>query len=133
MTVNRTTRHTELAERFLDAWNTQDVERVLACYTTDVVYRDPNTRGNIEGADALRRYLTKLFAEWQMHWELREPPFSLAGDDGSAVPWRASLRRKGSEQAIVVEGMDLALLEGDLLKRNDVYFDRLALLSALQS
>jgi hypothetical protein len=133
MTVNGATRHTELAERFLAAWNTQDVERVLACYTADVVYRDPNTRGNIQGADALRRYLTKLFAEWQMHWELREAPFSLAGDDGSAVPWRASLQRKGSDQTIVVEGMDLALLEGDLLKRNDVYFDRLALLSALKS
>jgi len=38
------------AERFLDAWNSQDVERVVACYTEDVQYRDPNTRGMVEGA-----------------------------------------------------------------------------------
>jgi hypothetical protein len=42
-----------LAEQFLGAWNTQDVGRVLACYTTDVEYRDPNTRGAVHGADAL--------------------------------------------------------------------------------
>ena len=45
------------------------------------------------------------------------------------MPWRASLQRRGSDKTIVVEGMDLALLEGDLLKRNDVYFDRVALLN----
>ena len=48
---------TRMAERFLSAWNTQDVERVVACYTDQVVYVDPNTRGEVRGADAMRRYL----------------------------------------------------------------------------
>jgi hypothetical protein len=51
-------RATEQAERPLEAWNTQDVDRVLSCYTDDVRYRDPNTRGDVEGSDAMGRYLT---------------------------------------------------------------------------
>jgi nuclear transport factor 2 (NTF2) superfamily protein len=50
-----------LAERLLEAWNSQDVDQVLDCYTADVRYRDPNTRGFVEGGEQLRRYLTKLF------------------------------------------------------------------------
>ena len=55
----------EVAENFLSAWNSQDVERVVACYTDDVEYWDPNTRGVVKGADAMRRYLRKLFAAWE--------------------------------------------------------------------
>ena len=35
----------ELAQRFLDAWNTGDPDTVAACYTQDVIYRDPSTSG----------------------------------------------------------------------------------------
>ena len=62
----------ELAERFLRAWNSQEVEQVVACYTEDLEYRDPNTRGVVRGDAALRRYLGKMFAQWQMHWSLRK-------------------------------------------------------------
>ena len=119
-------RATELAERLLEAWNTQDIDRVLDCYTADVRYRDPNTRGFVEGADEMRRYLSKLFGRWQMHWSLREA-YPLRDVEGAAVLWRASLRLAGRENAIEVEGMDLALVEGDRMHRNDVYFDRATL------
>ncbi len=35
-------------------------------YTDDCVYRDPNTRGAVSGREALARYLTKLFRQWNM-------------------------------------------------------------------
>lgn len=116
----------EVAEELLDAWNSQDVDRVLDCYTADVRYRDPNTRGFVEGADATRRYLTKLFGRWQMHWSLREA-YPLRDEEGAAVLWRASLRLAHGETTVEVEGMDLALVEGERMHRNDVYFDRAAL------
>ena len=119
----------ELAERLLDAWNSQEVKRVVDCYTDDVRYRDPNTRGFVEGTDAMRRYLTKLFDSWQMHWTLREA-YPLRDEEGAAVLWRASFRRTGhdaSDAQVEVDGMDLALAQGDRLSRNDVYFDRAAL------
>ena len=51
----------KLSESILAAWNTQDVDKVLSCYTEDCVYLDPNTRGPIVGHDAFRPYVTRLF------------------------------------------------------------------------
>jgi len=120
----------ELSERILEAWNSQDVASVVGCYTADVLYRDPNTRGSVNGAEAMRRYLNKLFAAWKMHWALREV-YPLAETNGGAFLWRASISRAGGEKTVEVEGMDLIILEGDLIKRNDVYFDRAALAQLL--
>jgi ketosteroid isomerase-like protein len=118
------------ARRVLDAWNTHDVDAVLACYATDLVYRDPGTRGDVRGADAFRHYLARLFGAWRMHWSAREI-FALAGTDGTAVLWSASLTPVGGNGTIAVEGMDLVLLKGGLIARNEVYFDRAALLPML--
>jgi ketosteroid isomerase-like protein len=131
--MNNTERHARLANLFLSAWNTHDVEQVVACYTPDVVYRDPNTRGEVTGADAMRRYLRKLFDGWRMHWSLRAAPFALADEDGTAVLWRASFQRPGGSATVEVDGMDLVLLEGDLIRRNEVYFDRAAILPLMAS
>lgn len=117
---------TQVAEGFLAAWNSQDVEKVVACYTDDVVYRDPNTRGEVKGADAMRRYLRKLFAVWKMHWTLREA-YTFRDRDGAAVLWHASFRIAGKEQVVEADGMDLVLMQGDRIQRNEVYFDRLVL------
>ena len=120
----------QIARRVLEAWNTHDVERVVACYTPDLIYKDPNTRGEIHGADAFRRYLTKLFAAWRMQWAPRES-FSLAAADGAAFLWRARLTPVGREGGVEVDGMDLAIVEGDRLARNEAYFDRAVLASLL--
>jgi ketosteroid isomerase-like protein len=123
-------RLTKLTQDFLAAWNAQDVEQVLQCYTQEVLYRDPNTRGVIQGAPNLRRYLQKLLSAWDMHWSLREAhPFG--GIDGGAFLWHAVLKKAGDTKAIEVDGMDLVLLEGDRIKRNEVYFDRAVLASLL--
>lgn len=116
----------ELAERLLESWNTQNVERVVDCYTANVRYRDPNTRGLVEGSDAMRAYLTTLFDRWQMHWALREA-FPLLDAEGAAVLWCARLRPHAGDTEVEIDGMDLAIVEGDRLSRNDVYFDRAAL------
>lgn len=113
----------ELAEEFLDAWNTQEVDRVLSCYTDDLDYRDPNTRGSVRGAASMRRYLTALFGRWSMTWSLREAHL-FEGGEGCAVLWRATLSRPGSEQTVEIDGMDLVVVRDDLIARNEVCFDR---------
>ena len=115
-----------MSEGLLDAWNRQDVEAVVSCYTDDLVYVDPNTRGAVEGADAMRHYLAKLFGRWEMHWSLREV-FPLADVDGSATLWHASFRKPGGELTVEADGMDLVILDGERVKRNEVYFDRAVL------
>lgn len=120
----------DLATRFLDAWNSQDVERVLDVYTDDVRYLDPNTRGVVEGREALRRYLTKLFARWTMHWSLREA-FLFEDRNGCAIRWHAALTPAGGGTTVGVDGMDIAVVRDARLARNEVYFDRAALAPAL--
>jgi ketosteroid isomerase-like protein len=116
----------ELTNEFLEAWNKQDVEAVVGCYTSDCTYWDPNTRGAVVGREAFRRYLSRLFQQWQMHWSLREL-FPFEDGSGGAFLWRARLTPAAGGESVEVEGMDLALLEGRKLCRNEVYFDRLAL------
>lgn len=115
-----------LIGQFLRAWTSQDVERVLDCYTEDLLYRDPNTRGHVQGRDAMGRYLTKLFGAWQMTWVEREV-FELGTEPGVAFLWHATFRRPNAERIIEADGMDLAILRGDRLSRNEVYFDRAVL------
>lgn len=116
----------EMAERFLAAWNTQDVEKVVATYTDDVYYTDPNTKGPVRGADNMRRYLKKLFAPWEMTWALREAHLFEDGN-GCAVLWHATFKRQGGDKIIEADGMDLVIVEGGRIKRNEVYFDRAVL------
>ena len=119
-----------LADRFLDAWTSQDVERVLACYTDDLVYRDPNTRGEVLGADGMRRYLTKLFSVWEMTWTRREA-HALAGECGAVLLWHATFRKPGGDITVETDGMDFVVLDGDRARRNEVYFDRAVLVPLL--
>ena len=118
----------KLSEMILAAWNSQDVDRVLSCYTEDCVYQDPNTRGPVVGHDALRPYLDRLFQGWNMHWSLREF-FPFADEEGGAFLWRADLARASGGKTTQICGMDLAVVRGQRLCRNEVYFDRTALLS----
>jgi len=115
-----------LAERVLSAWNDQDVEIVLSCYTEDCIYQDPNTRGPVKGHEAFGRYLGKLFEQWKMHWSLRE--FFLFGEEnGGAFLWKAELTPVSGGKTFQINGMDLVMLRGGRLCRNEVYFDRMAL------
>ena len=114
------------AAAVLSAWNSHDVDRVVACYTEDCIYRDPNTRGAVAGREALRRYMTRLFRDWRMHWSLREF-FAFGDGSGGAFLWDAKLTPAVGGETAEISGMDLVLLRGDQLSRNEVYFDRMAL------
>jgi ketosteroid isomerase-like protein len=118
----------KLAENVLSAWNTQDVEKVIEYYTENCTYQDPNTRGPVLGHEALRKYLTRLFQEWKMHWSLREF-FVLADKDGGAFLWHARMTPATGGKTIEINGMDLAIVSGEKLYRNEVYFDRTPLFS----
>lgn len=116
-----------MAEDFLAAWNSQLVDRVVSCYTPDVIYRDPNTRGHINGSKDLSRYLAKLFSNWKMTWATREV-FPFGETDGAAFLWKATFRKPGGDKIVEADGMDLVVVKNNLIARNEVYFDRAALM-----
>jgi hypothetical protein len=86
--------------------------------TFDVQYRDPNTNGFVEGSDAMRKYLVKLFTGWDMHWAVRElsPSDEI---DGAAVLWHAKLKRAGKDKTVEVDGMDLVLVEEEIILHSE--------------
>ena len=118
-----------IAQKLIGAWNAQDVERLVACYTDDIAYVDPNTRGAVEGKDANRRYLAKLFGKWNMTWALKQA-YIFEDGSGCAAMWHATFQKPEGGETVEADGMDLVIVEGELVKRNEVYFDR-ALLATL--
>jgi hypothetical protein len=64
-----------------------------------------------------------------MRWALREF-FLFADGEGGAFLWDATLTPAQGGPTAEIHGMDLVTLRGDKLLRNEVYFDRMAMVAA---
>jgi hypothetical protein len=74
----------------------------------------------------MRHYLRRLFDSGTAGRSEITP----AGTEGSAALWHATFQRAQGGETVEADGMDLVLLVGDRISRNEVYFDR-ALLAPL--
>lgn len=116
----------DFSDRWLALWTGNRPEALAAAYAEDAFYRDPGRPGGITGRAALLDYLRRLLARFP-DWRWRtDAVFPVEG--GFVVRWRATIPVAG---AVVEEtGMDLVLVRDGLIVRNEVYFDRTALLAA---
>ena len=117
-----------LCERWLPLWTGNRPEELAAIYADDVFYRDPAKPGGIRGKAALLAYLRKLlavFPDWV--WTADEV---WPVDGGFVLRWKA--RIPVGEEVIEETGMDFVLVEDGRVTRNEVYFDRSALLLAME-
>ena len=59
---------TELAHALIarhdEAWNAQDLDGIMACYTDDIVFTNYNAGEAATGADAVRAHLAHIFSGW---------------------------------------------------------------------
>lgn len=112
-------------ERFnadwLKAWSDKDVQRLVAFYTPDAVYRDPQTVDGLEGREALGAYLTELFASMPKAIYTPDETWPIAG--GFCGRWYCAIGETGAEGRL--RGFDLVLLEDGLIKLNEVYVHQL--------
>jgi hypothetical protein len=109
-------------ERFnadwLAAWSEKDVERLLTFYAADTVYHDPQVPAGLRGRDALREYLTRLFAA--------TPPMRYDADEVWPIPggycgrWICTIASPDGSRHWL-RGFDLVLLDGDQIVLNEVY------------
>lgn len=112
--------------RWLSAWTGNQPEKLRQFYTSGAFYRDPARPTGILG-DQLLPYFTKLLAknpDWK--WEAVEI-FETAR--GFCLKWKASIP-VGTE-VIVETGLDIVELDGEKISRNEVWFDRAALIAAM--
>ena len=103
--------------RWLQTWTDKDVDRLVAFYADNCVYRDPQTAAGLAGQVALREYLVALFAA--------TPPMAYAPDETWPIPggfcgrWYCEIGEGGSGGRL--RGFDLVILDGDRIALNEVY------------
>ena len=113
-------------ERWLAAWTGNQPDALLAFYAEDALYRDPAFPGGLQGYTALRPYFTKLLAanpEWV--WKAVEAHQT---PQGFTLKWHARIPTPSG--TVEEDGLDIVELADGRITRNEVYFDRAALLAA---
>jgi len=105
--------------RWLQAWTAKDVEGLCAFYADDCVYKDPQTTQGIVGGDALRAYLTQLFAATPAMTYTPDEVWPIPG--GFCGRWYCEI-----EGGARLRGFDLVLLDGERIALNEVYVHPLA-------
>jgi len=114
------------AERWLPAWSGNRPELLVSFYTDDVYYSDPARPQGVQGRAALLDYFRKLLArnpDWV--WTQRG---AIPLADGFLNLWHASIPAGG--RRVELDGACTVQLRDGLIYRNEVYFDRAALLAA---
>lgn len=103
---------------WLAAWTAKDVEALLGFYAEDCTYSDPQTAAGITGHDALRAYLTGLFAATPAMTYAPDETWAIEG--GFCGRWYCDVEGGGR-----LRGFDMVLLTGDRIAHNEVYVHQL--------
>ena len=76
------------AQRWLEAWNSHDPERLLALMTDDIVYDDSAWPKTMRGHADVREFLEHTWrAIPDLRFEVREGPYVRAGEPKAAFWW----------------------------------------------
>ena len=117
-----------LCDRWVPLWTGNRPDELIEVYAQDVFYRDPAKPDGVQGKAALLSYFRKLLAAFP-DWIWRaDAVFPIEG--GFTLRWKAEIPVNG--KVIYEAGLDLVLVEGGLVTRNEVYFDRSGLLAAMR-
>ena len=123
-----------------DAWNSHDVEAILAMHTKDSVFENHTSGGKGVGKAAIRKILEGVFATFpDIRFEARR---TYVRDGVVTQEWTASgtLAIPFTRGAVTVQptgrkvswnGVDVIPFDGNLVARKDVYVDSMTFLKAL--
>lgn len=115
------------AEKWLPAWTGNEPERLISFYAPEAFYRDPAVPDGIRGREAILDYFRVLLARFP-DWEWRQAD-ATPMERGFLNHWWAGV--PVGSRILEIRGVCTVVLAGDLIKRNEVFFDRTELLAAL--
>ncbi len=119
------------AKRFCDAWlpawTGNRPEALLEFYADEAVYRDPARSKGLRGRTALETYFGKLLAA-NPAWVWRAVKI-MPTTGGFTLKWEARIPTPKGE--LVEQGLDIVEIASGRITRNEVYFDRAALIAAM--
>lgn len=116
----------EFCDAFLAAWTGNRPQALLAFYAEDALYRDPARPNGLRGHAEMAPYFSKLLAanpEWV--WKCVELHPTVGG---FTLKWHATIPLGGT--VVEEDGLDIVEVASGRISRNEVYFDRTAMLQA---
>jgi hypothetical protein len=116
----------DLCKEWLAAWTGNHPDKLIEFYAADAFYSDPARRNGLRGHAELLPYFKRLLGsnpEWQ--WEAVE---LFPTDKGFTGKWKATI--PVGDTTVVEYGVDIVEVADGKITRNEVYFDRVALLKA---
>lgn len=117
----------EFAAGWLPAWTGNDPEKLAAFYTDDAFYSDPGVPEGVQGKEALLGYFRALlarFPDWVWTNTAATPM-----EGGFLNHWHATI--PVGITVIECDGVCTVRLRDGLIERNQVFFDRSELLTAI--
>lgn len=118
---------TEFALLWLPAWTGNEPQLLLSFYAIDAFYSDPAVPEGLTGHAELAPYFDKLLGRFPA-WTWRQTR-SLPLPGGFLNYWDATIPVRQGE--IALSGVCTVQIEGGLIVRNEVFFDRSRLVKAL--
>jgi hypothetical protein len=120
----------DFASRWLPAWTGNQPELLAGFYSEDCFYSDPGIPGGVRGRAALVAYFRKLLAQnpgWV--WTQVE---GIPMEGGFLNKWKAEI--PVGPRTLEIIGVCFVQLDAQgLIRRNEVYFDRTALVAEISA
>ncbi|HET7484964.1 MAG TPA: ester cyclase [Solirubrobacterales bacterium] len=127
---------TEAIGRYNDAWNSQDLDAIVAMHAPDMVFAN-HTAGESARGEEVRGHITRIFAAWpDMRFETRRLYVreGVVTQEWTATATHSQTMRRGNLEAaptgrtVSWNGVDVIPFEDGLIKRKDVYSDSVSIL-----
>ena len=126
----------EAIARYNDAWNSHDLDAIMAMHAPDMVFEN-HTAGESASGDDVRGHIGSIFESWpDINFETRR----LYARDGVVTQeWtatathqnkmtRGDLVAEPTGNTVTWKGIDVIPFEDGLVKRKDVYSDSVSIL-----
>jgi steroid delta-isomerase-like uncharacterized protein len=126
----------EAIDRYNDAWNSHDLDAIVAMHAPDMVF-DNHTAGESATGEDVRAHISSIFETWPdiafttRRLYVRE---GLVVQEWTAAATHARTMRRGDLSAeptgrrVEWDGIDSIPFEDGLVKRKDVYSDSVSIL-----
>lgn len=119
----------DFIHEWLRAWTGNRPDALLEYYAENAFYADPAHPAGIVGQETLKAYFTKLLSRnpnWV--WKAEE---IIPTQKGCTLKWKAEI--PVGEKTVELFGLDIVELENGKITRNEVYFDRVPWMKAMEN
>ena len=118
----------EFISDWLDSWTGNRPEFLIDFYSKDALYQDPAHPEGLLGHQEILPYfkrLLRIYPDWI--WKAQE---IYPTETGAVLKWQCEI--PVGDEIIMENGMDIVEISRMKITRNEVYFDRTKLLTAME-